>query len=58
MSKWSWIERLTLDEVRDHLTANSGRSDAVRLQLLDLAEERKRLEFHLNRLRREAGEIK
>lgn len=58
MSKWTWIERLTLSEVREHITVNSEQADVARLQLLDLAEERKRLEFHLNRLRREAGEIK
>ena len=46
-----------IEGVRRALLEESERADALRLLLLDCEERRKKLQFQLNRLRREAGEI-
>jgi hypothetical protein len=61
MSKQSkslnWINALPRDEVEAWLTRAAEAEDNLRLQLIDVTEMRKHLEFRHNRLRREAGEI-
>lgn len=57
MSKWTWIEALDRTATEELLRVTAEQSDSLRLRLLDDQEKYKQLQFHLNRLRREAGEI-
>ncbi len=58
MSKWTWINELDRPGVEAHLLRVATEETKLRLQLLDLQEEYRQLEYRHNRLRREAGEIK
>lgn len=58
MSKWTWIDGLTREETQIHLDETVGEIDRLRLRILTLTEDKTRLEYHMNRLRREAGELK
>lgn len=58
MLKWTWIEELNLAAVEEWLRLTADQSDRLRLDLLELQERYRQLEFRRNRLRREAGEIK
>lgn len=57
MSKWSWIDTLDLSGVNATINLVAEQEDRLRLELLELQEKRRVLEYRRNRLRREAGEI-
>ncbi len=52
-----WINSLTREEVEAWLLRSAEAEDNLRLQLIDMQEIRKHIEFRFNQLRREAGEI-
>jgi hypothetical protein len=55
MLKSTWTERQTVEY---DLAALIEAEDTLRLRLIDIQERRTKAQYALNRLRREAGEIK
>ena len=57
-STWKWTESLNLDEALIHLEETEGELTRHRLEMIRLMEDQKRLQYRINKLRREAGELK
>ena len=57
-STWKWIDDLDRAAVEEHIRLTAEQSDRLRLEMIDLQDRYRQLTYRLNRLRREAGEIK
>ena len=57
MSKWSWVETLSRSEIEDHLNGIGEAIAKAEASIRELQETKTKLQFRLNALRRQAGEI-
>lgn len=57
MSKWTWIDKLTRQEIETHLDGVGLAMEEAEKLLHNLKEARDKLRFRHNKLRRDAGEL-
>lgn len=57
MSKWSWVEKLSRNEIEDHLNGIGEAIAEAEKAIRELQDTKTKLQYRLNALRRWAGEI-
>lgn len=57
-STWKWTESLTLPEAQIHLEETEGAIRLRQAEITRLEADKRHLEYRINKLRREAGELK